>query len=192
MYTINITDMFSGIATLVTGLIALLVYRLGKRDEQVKMARIVLSEIRNAEQQILKIKEDGFLSDFTSVLPINTWRDSNHLFVKIFDRDEFEIINQFYTAATLSEAEITKLKQFLPIAMKSKAEAIQQKLIDFACKGKNEYDVLKEEFLEIVHKEEYWFTPHSPKEKLLHFISNIQFVTTTTAGKKLKDIAKIE
>ena len=182
---------FSGSATIIAGLVAIVVYWLHKRDEKINAARIILSEIRNAEQQISKIKNDGIVSDFSSILPFNSWQKYAHLFVKIFDRDELDLVNNFYIASTLSEVEINRLKSFLPLAMEEKAKVLQQRLIDFAKEGSEKYEENKKALQDIAHKENYWFLPNAPKDKLLHYLSNIQFVTSTTAGKKLKDIAKL-
>lgn len=185
-------ETFSGIVTIIVGTIAIVVYFLHKRDEKVNSSRIILSEIRNAEQQILKIKNDGVVSDFSFIMPFNSWQTNNYLFVKILDRDELDLINNFYIAATLAENEIRLLKHYLPLAMEEKSKEIQSQLITIAKEGAEKYKEKKDALLDIVHKEDYWFLPHAPKEKLLHYLSNIQLVTSTTAGKKLKDIAKIK
>ncbi len=182
---------FAGLATIVAGFIALVVYLLHKRDEKINAARIILSEIRNAEQQISRIKDDGVISDFSSILPFNSWKKHAHLFVKVFDRDELDLVNNFYISCTLAETEINRLKSFLPLAMEEKAKALQRQLIDLAKEEKENYENIKKDIHELVHKEDYWFLPNAPKEKLLHYLSNIQLITTTTAGKKLKDIAKL-
>jgi len=187
-------EAFPGIATLIAGSAALIVYWLHKRDRKVEAAKIILSEIRNAEQQINKIKKDGIITDFSSILHFNNWQKYNHLFVKDLDRDELDLINSFYAACILAEAEIERLKGFLPLAMVEKAQKIQAKLVDLADKHKNnsdQYKKDKESVLAIIEKEEYWFEPHAPKNKLLHYLKNILFVTTTTAGAELKQIAKL-
>jgi hypothetical protein len=183
-------EAFSGVATIVAGLVAIVVYWMHKRDEKINAARIVLSEIRNAEQQISKIKNDGVVSDFSSILSFNSWQKYAHLFVKILDRDELDLVNNFYIASTLAEIEINRLKSFLPLAMEEKAKEIQKQLINFAKEGKDKYETTKKDVLEIIHKEDYWFLPNTPKDKLLHYLSNIQIITPTTAGQKLKKIAK--
>ena len=133
------SEAFSGIATILAGLGAIMAYWMHKRDEKNNAAKIILSEIRNAEQQILKIKNDGVVSDYSSVLSFNSWQKYAHLFVKILDRDELDLINNFYIACVLSEREINRLKSFLPLAMEEKAKALQQQLVDLARNDQEKY-----------------------------------------------------
>jgi len=185
-------EAFSGVATIMAGLVAVIVYYLHKRDEKINAARILLSEIRNAEHEVLKIRNDGTISEFSSILPFNSWQKNNYLFVKILDRDELDLINNFYIAATFAEIELKRIKSFLPLAMEEKSRAIQSKLVNLALDEKEKYGATKEDILRIIHKEDYWFLPNAPKDRVLHYLSNMQLITSTTAGGKLKSAAKIK
>lgn len=183
-------EAFSGVTTIIAGLVAIVVYWMHKRDERINATRIILSEVRNAEQQISKIKNDGIVSDFSSILQFNSWQKYAHLFMKALDRDELDLINNFYIACTLAETEINRLKSYLPLAMEEKAKALQQQLVDLAKDEREKYKEAKDAIHKVVHEENYWFLPNAPKDKLLHYLGNIQIVTPTTAGQKLKKIAK--
>ncbi len=89
---------FTGFVTLLTGSVAWLVYTSQKRDKKINAARIILSEIRTAEEAIDEIKSDleSVKKDFPSVLPINSWEKYAYLFVSDFDQDQISEVNNFY------------------------------------------------------------------------------------------------
>src|ERR1700694_47850 len=93
-----LVDNFTGLTTLVAGLVALGVYFLQKRDIRIKAARVVLSEIRNAERSIDEVS--GLLARnanyFPSILPSNNWKVYSYLFATKLSQDELEAINHFY------------------------------------------------------------------------------------------------
>ena len=185
-------ETFNGIATIIAGAFAFIVYTLHKRDEKIKASRIILLEIRNAEDQILNIKNTGVASDFSSILPFDNWQNYNHLFVKDFDIDETKSINNFYISCALVDKELNRLKNFLPLAMENKAAEIQTKLLELADRNKNDHNTYKKEkdlILDTIHKETYYFEAISPKEKIIQYLKNIQLITVTTVGAKIKKIA---
>lgn len=191
----NIERIFTGVITLITGAVALVIYYLHKKDEKQKAAKIVLMEIREAESSIKELKKNGVVTtDFSTILPFNSWVKYNHLFVYQLDRDELDLINNFYTSCSIAEKEIQRLNSYLPLAMEQKARDLQLKLVELADKHKNnklDYEKQKRSILEIVHGEDYWFLPNAPKQKLISYIQNISHVSTSTAGNKLKKVAKI-
>lgn len=170
------------------------VYYWQKRDEKKKAARVLLMEIRNAETEIKNLKEISVVSDYSSVLPASNWGKYNHLFVKDLDRDELTLVNNFYNSCQLVENEIKQLRGALSVAMEEKMKIIQVKLLELIDKEENEesYKKQKERILELFHKEDYWFLPSAPREKLLRYLQNISFVTTSTAGQKFKKIADLK
>ena len=65
-------SIFSGLATLITGGVAIGIYFYQKRDAKIQAARVLLTEIRIAEEKIEQIKDkvqSGFTNDFPSVFP---------------------------------------------------------------------------------------------------------------------------
>ena len=175
------------------------VYLWQKRDEKRKAARIILMEIRNAEKVITEIKNTGVVSDFSAILPLNSWSKYNHLFVKDLDRDELDLMNVFYTSCFLAEKEVQRLHSYLPIAMEEKAKIVQHKLLELSEKYKDEEDNMRENsnyskdkkaiLYNVFYKENEWFLPHTPKNKLIAYIRNIRYINTSSCGEKLKRIA---
>ena len=122
---------FGGLATMLTGYFAVRVYKNQKLDERINAARIITSEIRNAEEGIEAIKQRletvGF-GDFPSVLPLNSWRRYLYLFAKDFDQDEIELINSFYVRCEAIEDYVKRDNNFFWITTEERARVIQQEL----------------------------------------------------------------
>lgn len=186
------SNSFIGLATILTGGIVILVFCLNKREERMRAARIILMEIRNIEAAILKIKETGVVNEYT-VFPQSSWEKFNHLFAKRMDRDEMDLLDKFFITAKLTKITVERINNFLPLQNEQKAWHIQEKLVDFASKlSAEDYEKEKNKFLEIIHKENYWFLPDDPKEKIITYIRNINLVSGSIAMSKLKKIARIK
>ncbi|QSH39059.1 hypothetical protein JXR01_01975 [Candidatus Kaiserbacteria bacterium] len=183
-------DMFNGIATLVAGLFVWLIYIYGKRDKKKEAATILLNEIYTAEREMNNIKKNKIVSDYTFILPSNHWNDFQHLFTKNFDADEMNKMSEFFKACSLAEESIKLIKSYLVIAMDQKSRVIQDELITLIGKSEdfNVYKEEKEKILNIFHKEDYWFAPSAPKEKLFDYLENIDQLSLSSVGGKLKSI----
>ncbi len=183
-------NIFNGAATLVAGLVAWVIYLYNKRDKKIEAANIILNEIYVAEREIDNINKNKSISDYTFILPSNHWDEFQHLFVKNFDSDELRKTSDFFKACSLAEESVNLFKSYLPRAMDQKARYIQDKLLDLMEKNtdKKEYEKEKERILEIFHEESYWFLPSAPKEKLFDYMQNINPVSMTSIGVKLKNM----
>jgi len=195
------SNFFTGLATLITGGFVIWVYKAQKKQEKKDTATILLMEIRNAEEAIRQIKNTTIFIPI-SILPANSWVKFNHLFVKDLDQDELDIVNNFYNQCYLAETEKRRLSSFLPIAMEEKSKTIYSKLLFLAekysensaevnLKKDSDYTKEKTKLLDTYYGDEEWFLPKNPQNNLLKYINNIEFVTTNTAGVKLKKIAEI-
>jgi len=45
---------------------------------------------------------------------------------------------------------------------------------------------------DVFYKENDWFLPYTPSNKLIIYIKNIQYISNSSCGKKLKMIAGVE
>lgn len=195
----------SGVLTLVTGLIAWFVYRHQVKLREREAAVILLNEIRNAEKNIDDIKNGTDISsELVSILPIYSWEKSYQIFTRHLNRDNFDFLNSFFHNCKAAQQELIRLRSFLTgIAMKKKAELVQEKLLDLAEKYKDqnfikdgkidtasEYVKEKESVFKIFYQENDWFLPNRPKEDFLKYVSNIKQITGTVVAEKLRQIAK--
>lgn len=181
---------FSGLATLVTGVVAWFVYLYSKRDKKIEIATIILNDIFLAEREINNIKKNKVINDYSFILPSNHWNESQHLFVKDFDSDELNKISEFFKACSLAEESLKLIRSYLPISMDQKTRAIQEKLLELACTADNKavYESKKQKILEVLHSEEYWFLPNAPTQKLIDFLQNVEQLSLSSIGVKLKNI----
>ncbi|MFA5155054.1 MAG: hypothetical protein WC453_01325 [Patescibacteria group bacterium] len=184
-------NLFNGLATIFTGLVAWLVYLYSKRDKKIEAANILLNEIYTAEREIKKIKESKAISDYSYILPSNHWNELQHLFVKNFDSNEINKISDFFKSCSLAEESIKLIKSYLITAMDQKSRVAQNHIFDWAEKANGDeknYNSLKEGVLNIIHKEEYYFMPNAPKQQLFDYLQNISKLSVGSVGIKIKNI----
>lgn len=202
---------FEGIATLATGLIAIFVYLSQKKSEKINAAVSIIFEIRNAESKVNIISEkinSSSMNDLPPVLPVNNWKKYSHLFAKDFDEDEFRMINTFYNSCEQIEDLVTRQNNFLWIATEEKGKVMQnllgkihtqlQEEIANAgnddAKKKSATDKFNSMRMGITKKygdEDYFFTPNKTLSGLKFAVDHLPRITATTAGAKLKKLAKI-
>lgn len=150
-------------------------------------------EIRHAEKIIEQIKKGTMSIPFgDSLLPTNNWEKNNYLFIKNLDRDELDLINNFYNQCSQIDKSITQLS--VSTQLEQKASCIHQTLAQIAKEsiGQADFDNKKKNFLNIIEKDPYSFSPRAPKDRIAMALNNLINVTTSTAGNKLKKIAKID
>lgn len=192
------SNFFMGLATIFTGIIAGLIYWRTKRSQKRDATHIIISEIRNAELSIKRIKETKIINDYTSILPINSWSTYKHLFVKDFDMDEFRSIDSFYLNCVLSEKQVGIYNNFNTVSSEEKSKIIQHKLLELAEKYKDggnatsnkDYIAHKNKILDIFHTESYWYEAYAPKNKVIEYINSIEFILNSRVGEKLVKISE--
>ena len=108
---------FVAIVTVAAGSFAYLIYKKQKGDSKEDAANIILLEIQNAERQVKFIKElmataGGKLPEEVIILPISNWNAYKYLFVRDFDRDSWDGINEFYNKCRLLDEALEANKSF--------------------------------------------------------------------------------
>lgn len=109
------SNFFQSLLTLIVGFVALYVYKKQRKDEKKAAANSIFLEIQHIEGCLPKVKEAvrrGTLQslDF-NVLREDSWSKYSHLFSSNFDKEEWEIITDFYTNARLLEEAIRQTNQ---------------------------------------------------------------------------------
>jgi hypothetical protein len=98
------------VVTLAVGLVALYVYQRQRKDTKRAAANSIFLEIQHTEHCLPKIKEAvrrGTLQNLDfNVLREDSWSKYSHLFSNDFDKEEWEIITDFYTNARLLDESI--------------------------------------------------------------------------------------
>lgn len=97
------------VVTLAVGLFAIYLYLKGKKDYKRDAARLILQEIRYAEQQIRNSGRGlrGY-SLAAKLLPTNNWNNNIHIFTKDLKETEIDMVGEFYSKATYIDFLITE------------------------------------------------------------------------------------
>lgn len=89
-----------GLITLIVGLLVIYLYLKQKADAKRDIAKLILQEIRYAEQQIRNSGRSSHGYSLSSrLLPTNSWDDNIHLFIKDLKETEIDMISEFYSQA---------------------------------------------------------------------------------------------
>lgn len=187
------SNFFVAIATLIVGGFAICLYLKQKKDYKRDAANIILMEIRHAEKEIEQIKLN-IVKSFNAIkllLPTNNWAKYNYLFIKDFDRDELDLINNFYNRCSAIDNALSQMS--ISKQIEQKTGYIQNALVEMAksCLSQADFDNKKKLFLKIIEKEKYVFHPSAPISIIVQGLNNLVTITTSTVGNKLKKIAKI-
>lgn len=102
-----LNDNLGGV-TFVVGFLAIYLYLKQRRDRKRDAARLILQEIRYAEQQIRNFRIAQSYSSASKLLPTNSWNDNIHLFIKDLKETEIDMISAFYSKATYIDSLIVE------------------------------------------------------------------------------------
>lgn len=192
----TILNIIEILVILVVGFFAFVIYIITRRQEKQNAARIILMEIRNAEKSFSAVNDFNSINETLTILPTNSWSNYNHFFVKAFDQDELSLVNDFYAKGQIAENERKVLNNFLNVALEEKSKCMVNTLTALALDDiKNNadlYECRKELLVKRIHAEKYYFEGISPRDRILSISKSITFITTSSAGQKLKRIAKIK
>lgn len=103
------SNLFTSLVTFVVGSFAIGLYIKQKIDQEKDSAKLILQEIRYAEQQIRNFKALGSYSLADKLLPTNSWHKNIHLFVGKLKETEIDLISRFYSNAAYLDVVISKI-----------------------------------------------------------------------------------
>jgi len=92
---------YVGFITLLVGSVAIWTYNKQKQDVKRKAAKLILQEIRYAEQIIrnARTQASGNYSLSDKLLPTNSWHENIDLFVKDLKESHIDLISRFFSQA---------------------------------------------------------------------------------------------
>lgn len=103
---------FIALVTFGVGLFAIYLYKKQQKDNKRNAARLIIQEIRYAEQQIRNAKmltasvETNYYMAL-KLLPTNSWHKNIHLFVEdLKEENQIDLISQFYSQAAYLDSVI--------------------------------------------------------------------------------------
>lgn len=194
-----------GFVTLITAASAFVVYWKQKSDKKSQIARLILLEIRTAEEKITQVKNqiEGIpMNDFPSVLPINSWNKYAYLFVKNFDSDELKLINSFYNCCERIEEFAKRDNNFFWVTTEERARVMQSILGNIINEAYDDITDSDQRDIFISNKKNYIsgafdkhglvYSPQKSLNEIKNHLNKVQTITTSTCGVKLKRIAKLK
>jgi hypothetical protein len=129
------SNLFVGLITLGVGWAAYRVYSKQKRDAKRDAANVVLLEIENAEQQIQKINEtqsDNPVQPGIYLMKEASWSKYRYLFVRDFDRTEWDNISDFYNKCRKFDVAVAYQESLFEKNMAVLRSNLQNKLANLA------------------------------------------------------------
>lgn len=190
------------------GLSIFILYWLQIRDQKIAAASAIFFEIKNAEKLLKKVKdevENERLPEDINLMQVESWNRYKYLFIKDFDRDEWEAINDFYVRCKLIDDAISynrtffqkneeqiRINKYQAAANYSKesVEAFYRgEDIDVSVVSSEKYRKFDEIFMEI--KELY--SPQKPVLEVQNHIQKLNLnISFGSVGVKLKRLAKLK
>lgn len=188
------SNFFGSLSTIVTIGGAIFLYRNQQREHKQQIARLLVNEIRNAENSIRILKERTRGNDLPEIviLPQNNWNTYSHLFTNDFDQDSIQVIKTFYSNAEIANyivAHGNSMELFL-LEVKQRSSAIISKIMDIVDRTPNS-DVRGkvDEFTMKTNDSTYHYLPSGYESRLDNYLNKISFILDTPTGEKLKKLA---
>lgn len=103
------SSFFSGIATMLTAIVAILLYYWEQRKKKRDAAKIIIQEIRRAEDLISEYKEHGGYKFTKKIIATNSWAKNIHYFVGDLAQDEVDKISSLYSTGEYLDTIIAKV-----------------------------------------------------------------------------------
>lgn len=103
------SNFFVGFTTFIVGGFAIYLYKRKNADSKRDAAKIILQEIRRAEDIINDYKEHGQYKFTKKIIATNSWAKNIHHFVGDLDQDELDKISNLYSTGEYLDSIITKV-----------------------------------------------------------------------------------
>lgn len=109
---INFLNNNLGFVTFIAGITVYIVYINQKRDKKRDAARIILQEIRRAEDIISDYIEHGQYKFTKKIIATNSWATNVHHFVGNLTHDELDRISNLYSMGEYLDSIINKISDY--------------------------------------------------------------------------------
>jgi hypothetical protein len=208
------SNFFVGAVTLAVGIAAYSVYSKQKRDSKRDAANIILLEVEAAQAQLDKVSADKpFIPpDQQSVYLMKTasWDKYKYLFVRDFDRDEWDKITLFYINCQAYDQAVRFNKISTEKNQQAVRENLQRILTDHAAKyvedtiskpgkpssatpqSEQQYLAERQEYIEQLVGEKgqiFTYVPKQSESDAKRALNNLETsLSITSVGIKLKNI----
>jgi len=106
------SGIFSGVATILTAIVAVFLVAWDRRQKKSDAAKIVLQEIRRAEDIMTDYIHHGEYKFTRKIIATNSWAQNIHYFVNDLDQDELDRISTLYSTGQYLDAVITDIATY--------------------------------------------------------------------------------
>lgn len=86
--------------TIIVGLFAYIIYRIGRFDKKKDAAKLILQEIRYADQKVKNYRTYNSYNFTEKILPTNSWNTNINLFIRELTESQLDLISKFFSSAT--------------------------------------------------------------------------------------------
>ncbi len=97
---ISIIDRHNWLITIFVGLFAILLYWKARKDNRKDAAKLILQEIRYADQKVRNYRTYSSYNFTEKILPTNSWNKNINLFIRALTESELDLISKFFSSAT--------------------------------------------------------------------------------------------
>ncbi len=186
-------------ATILTAIVAYLIYRKSKSDELENAVRIIILEIKESERVIKnlrEIKSSGNLypNDLVKVTPLKGWVRYSHLFMKKLNNDEYDQLNDYFKKCEVLEKYIEKNHNFFWITTEERAKQNEIMGAKIAYEKPSltdeDFTIELDKTLKLYFSNTSAYTPAGIATQLDRNLNSITLITVTPVWNKLKLIAK--
>jgi hypothetical protein len=207
------SNFFIAFITFLAGSIAWYLYYKRNKDNKRDAANIILLEIQNAERVLKQVKErviTGTVPENLFLMPTESWNKYKYLFVRDFDRDEWDAVSEFYDKCKLYDESVRYNNSFfqkneeqirinLQRSLSHYAEIYTEKIFSAQNKDKQE---LEKEFLLITdgfqqrymgRQGSFLYSPTKPVSDAKARVEDLSSsMSQTSIGTKLKKLAGVK
>lgn len=138
------SSFFIALITLFVGSVAFSIYRKQKRDAKRDAANVILLEIQSAEQQLQVVRQaKDELAENVYLMKNSSWDKYRYLFVRDFDRNEWDKISDFYNKCLQYDASVAYASTYFGSNVEKAQDHIMETLAEYAKQYVSDVEVLE-------------------------------------------------
>ena len=104
-------DNHEWVVTILVGLVAIYLYFKARNDNRRDAAKLILQEIRYADQKVRNYRTYSSYNFTEKILPTNSWNKNINLFIRELTESELDLISKFFSSATYLDEVIKSISE---------------------------------------------------------------------------------
>lgn len=177
--------------TFLVGITAFVVYLVQKHHEAQNAARIIIADVRHAEQVVVAILERGQIDIWSKdLLRENNWAKYKHLLARFLSSDDLVAFNRFFLAAAQMSDALQRMREVHYAALDEKARITQQELTKVIWVDDADYSKKVNEIMNRINRSDPMFQPDEPRSRYFVNLQQMGRLSTTYGFSAMKKLAK--